>query len=95
MLLGNNKACNVVGIGNVKIRMQDDIKRTLNNVRHILKLKRNLISLGTLDMVGCTIKAENGVLKVYKGSLVVMKGVRVNGLYLLEGISIPGIVVVV
>ena len=83
MLLGNNKACNVVGIGNVKIRMQDDIERTLTNVRHIPELKRNLIFLGTLDMTSCTIKVENGVSKVYKGSLVVMKGVRVNSLYLL------------
>ena len=95
VLLRNNKACNVVGIGNVKIRMQDGIERTLTNVRHIPELKKNLISLGTLDMVGCTIKAGNGVLKVYKGSLVAMKGVRVNGLYLLQGISILGTVAVV
>ena len=75
--------------------MQDDIERTLTNVRHIPELKMNLISLGTFDMDGCTIKVENGVLKVYKGSLVVMKGVRVNGLYLLQGISILGTVAVV
>ena len=46
-------------------------------------------------MAGCAIKAENEILKVYKGSLVVMKGVRVNGLYLLQGISILSTVAVV
>lgn len=48
-------------------------------------LKRNLISLGMLDQNGYCYKGENGELKVFRGSLVVMKGVRENGLYTLQG----------
>jgi len=46
--LGDNRCCNIVGIGDVRIRMYDDIVRTLCDVRHIPELKKNLISLGTL-----------------------------------------------
>ncbi|KAH0654835.1 hypothetical protein KY285_029717 [Solanum tuberosum] len=40
---------------------------TLTNVRHIPDLKRNLISLGTLESLGFKYSAEGGVLK---GSIV-------------------------
>jgi hypothetical protein len=47
VLMGNNVACKIIGIGTIKIRMHDGIVRTLTNVRHIPDLKKNLISLGT------------------------------------------------
>jgi len=46
--LGDDRCCNIVGIGDVRIRMYDGTIRTLCDVRHIPELKRNLISLGTL-----------------------------------------------
>ncbi|KAG8472763.1 hypothetical protein CXB51_034680 [Gossypium anomalum] len=50
------------------------------------KLKRNLISLSTLDSKGYKYTAESGVLKISKGSLVVMKGQRKTvKLYVLQG----------
>ena len=58
--------------------MYDGNERLLKNVRIIPELKRNCISLGTLDQIGYAFKAENGVLKVTKGALVVMKGERKN-----------------
>ena len=53
--------------------MHGDIIRTLTDLRHVPKLKKNLISLGTLDSNGCTYKAIGGVLRISKGALVVMK----------------------
>ena len=53
--------------------MHHDIIRTLTDVRHVLELKKNLISLGTLDSKGCTYKARGGVLRISKGVVVVMK----------------------
>jgi hypothetical protein len=50
--MGNDVAWKIVGIGTIKIRMHDGIVRTLTNVRHMLDLKKNLISLGTLDSLG-------------------------------------------
>ena len=83
--MGNNKACRVVGIGTVLIKMFDGIVRILTDVRHVSELKKNLISLGTLDSIGCEFRGQDGVIKVSKSVLVVMKGIKQNGLYVLQG----------
>ncbi|KAK2988245.1 hypothetical protein RJ640_000006 [Escallonia rubra] len=41
VLMGNDVACKVVGIGSIQIRMHDDIVRTLTNVRHVPELRKN------------------------------------------------------
>ncbi|GKB55330.1 hypothetical protein Tco_0906083 [Tanacetum coccineum] len=52
----------------------------------LLELKRNLISLGTLEKEGLTMKMQSGKIKIIKGSLVVLSGTRrVNCLYTLDG----------
>ena len=58
-LLGNNKACKVIGIGSIRIRMFDLFERVLQEVSYVPQLKRNLISLVMLDQSGCTFKVEN------------------------------------
>ena len=63
--------------------------RTLKHVRHVLGLKKNLISLGMLDNSGYTFKSDHGGLKVMKNSSIVMKRVKNSGLYMLEGSSVP------
>jgi len=83
VLIGNNMSCKVVGIGSIRIKMHDGVVRTLTNVRHIPDLKKNLISLGTLDSQGYKYYAEGGVLRVFKGSLIVIKEKSVNEIYLL------------
>ncbi|KAK0579981.1 hypothetical protein LWI29_034466 [Acer saccharum] len=85
VLMGNNQQCNVEGIGSVAIRMYDGMVRVFRDVRYVPNLKRNLISLGTLDEGGYTYKAEKSVLKASKGSLVILKGDKKNGLYVLRG----------
>lgn len=85
VLVGNNMACNVIGIGTVKLKMQDGSVKLLLDVRHVPELKRNLLSLGILDQSGCSFKGEGGTLKVFKGSLQIMKGTRQNDLYKLQG----------
>lgn len=64
--------------------------RELSNVRHVLELKRNLISLSMLDKAGCCIRVESSLLKVIKGYIVLMKCDMSNGLYILQGIVISG-----
>ena len=85
MLLGNNKSCEIQGIGTVRIKMFDGIERVLQQVRYIPGLKRNLVSLGTLDARGYTYKASGGAIRVMRGCLVRMKGCLENGLYVLQG----------
>ena len=47
--MGSNTSCKVVGIGTIQIKSHDGTVRTLSNVMHIPNLKKNLISLDTLD----------------------------------------------
>lgn len=63
--------------------MYDGMEWILNNVRYIPELKRNLISLGTLDSNGYSYKVIGGVLKVSRGYLCVLKAVKENGLHIL------------
>ncbi|CAL1383830.1 unnamed protein product [Linum trigynum] len=63
----------------------DGSVRTLNNVRHIPEMTKNLISLSLLDDKGFSFKGEGGVLSVYKGSKMILKGVKVGALYGLQG----------
>ena len=47
VMLGNNKCCEIKGVGTVRIKFHDGIERVLSQVRYIPSLRRNLISLGT------------------------------------------------
>ena len=85
----------MVGVGIVRIKMFDEIVRMLADVKHVPDLKRNLISLSTLDSKGSKYTSEGGALKVSKGALVVMKGQkRTANLYILYGTTITGDAVV-
>ena len=57
-------------------------------------LKKNLILLGTFDANGCKFKAECGVMKIMRGSLLLMKGLKIGTWYQLQGITVTGSVAV-
>ncbi|GKB75211.1 copia LTR rider [Tanacetum coccineum] len=85
VFLGDNRACAIMGIGKVRVQMKDGSSFVLENVRYIPELKRNLISLGTLDREGYTVKLQNGRVKVIKGSLMVLSGtMKGNCVYSLD-----------
>ncbi|KAM3319479.1 putative protein isoform X1 [Capsicum chacoense] len=52
VLMRNNTPCKIVGIGTIIIKMFDGVVRTLGDVQYVPDLKRNLISLSTLDSNG-------------------------------------------
>ena len=80
VLMGNKVVCKNVGIGTIKVKMFNGVVRTLKDVRHVLDLKKKtLISLGTLSSNGFRYKYENGIIKVSKGAMVMMKGQKVDG----------------
>ncbi|KAL8153408.1 hypothetical protein V2J09_011168 [Rumex salicifolius] len=85
VLLGNNASCKVLGIGTVKLRTHDGSEKLLFDVRHIPELRRNLISLGALEAKGFRYSGEDGVLKILKGSIVILKAQRRRGLYVCAG----------
>ncbi|KAG8472988.1 hypothetical protein CXB51_034943 [Gossypium anomalum] len=91
ILMRNNASCKIASVGTIKVKMFDGAIRTLSDVRHVLELKRNLISLSILDSKGYKYTVESGVLKVFKGSLVVMKGQKKTAkLYVLQGSTVTG-----
>ncbi|GJS36413.1 zinc finger, CCHC-type containing protein [Tanacetum coccineum] len=78
--------CRVRGTGKVQVQMRDGSSFVLDNVRYVPELRRNLISLGTLEKEGFTVKMQSGKIKVIKGSLVVLSGTRrANCVYTLDG----------
>ncbi|KAK8600443.1 hypothetical protein V6N12_050297 [Hibiscus sabdariffa] len=89
--VGDNKCCNIVGIGEVRIKMYDGTVRTLCDVRHIPYLKKNLISLGTLHKNGFIRKADDDreTIRIVKGALTVMKGkITAGNIYRLLGSTV-------
>ncbi|GKB15700.1 zinc finger, CCHC-type containing protein [Tanacetum coccineum] len=76
ILLGDGRECRVRGTCKVQVQMRDGSSFVLDNVRYVLELRRNLISLGTLEKEGFTMKMQSGKIKVIKGSLVVLSGTR-------------------
>lgn len=85
LLLGNDKACRVAGIGSIRLLLASGQKNIINGVRYV---KRNHISIGVLDKQGYTINANDGVMKVSRGSMTMLNGKRRNGIYILDGKSV-------
>ena len=68
LLIGNDVRCKAIGSGIIKIKMFDVVVRTLSDITQIHDLKKNLISLVTLDSLGYHFSRKNGVMKVYNGA---------------------------
>ncbi|KAL0561700.1 hypothetical protein IC582_002140 [Cucumis melo] len=82
----NDHALKIVGIGTIKLKLHDNTVCTIQQVRHVEDLKKNLLSLGQLDDLDCKVVVEKRLTKLIKGALVLMKGRKVDAnLYMLEG----------
>ena len=56
--------------------MFDWMVRELKEVRYVPQLKRNLISVGALEVLSLEVSIRDDFLKMTRGSMVVLKGVR-------------------
>jgi hypothetical protein len=89
--IGDDTSCDIVGVGSVQIKAHNGMTRTLQNVRYILGMNKNLISLSTLDAKGFKYSGSGRVLKVSKGSLVFLVGdMNSAKLYVLRGSILHG-----
>ena len=72
--------------------MFDGMFRTLTDVRYIPRMKRNLISLSVFDNKGYNFSGGGGILKITKGSRIVIRAdlKKTNGLYYVRGTTITG-----
>ncbi|XP_062104333.1 uncharacterized mitochondrial protein AtMg00300-like [Humulus lupulus] len=64
--------------------MFDGVIRILKNFKYVSNLSRNLVSLSVLDDADYTVKIERGFMKICRGSIVVLKGIK-DSLYYLIG----------
>ena len=83
------------GIGTIRIKMFDSVIRDLTEVRYVSQMKKSIISVGAVESKGLKGTLENGILKVTKGTMVVMKGIRNMNLYYLKSSTVTGILTIV
>ncbi|KAK9740681.1 hypothetical protein RND81_03G053700 [Saponaria officinalis] len=91
--MANGDVCKAVGIGSIKIRTHDGKLCTLNEVRHVPLITKKLISLSKLDSKDFGFQSEGGVLNVYKGSNVILRGIKHGTLYCLQRSTMSGSIV--
>ena len=60
MFMGDDHALEIASIGNIKINMYDGTFCTIQKVRHVVGLKKNLLSLGQLNDLRCKTYMEIG-----------------------------------
>jgi len=83
------------GIGTIRIKMFDDVLKKLSKVRYVSQMKKSIISVGAVESKGLKGTLENGNLKVTKGSMVVMKGIKNRNLYYLKSSTVTGVLAIV
>ena len=62
----------------------------MTDARYVPQMKKNIISVGAVESKGLKVTLENKILKVTKGSIVVMKSVRDRDLYYLKVSTVTG-----
>ena len=72
--IGNKSVSQIMGIGDICIKTSTRCTLTLKDVRHILDLHLNLISVHMFDKDGYNHFISSCNLKLTKGSLVVARG---------------------
>ncbi|KAH9742745.1 hypothetical protein KPL70_003057 [Citrus sinensis] len=66
--------------------MFDGTISTIGEVRHVNDLKKNLLSLGQMDSHGYKTHVDNGIMKIVKGELILMKAEKIGAnLFMLKG----------
>ena len=71
--MGDDHALKIVGIGTIKIKIFDGTVCTIEDAKG---LKKNILYLGQIDSYWCKTHVENGIIKIARGALVLMKGGR-------------------
>ena len=76
--MGDNHTLEIASIGTIKIKIFDGTVRTIEEVRHVNDLKKNLLSLGQIDSHRCKTHVENKIMKIARCALVLMKAEKIG-----------------
>ena len=79
--LADGEPLDIVGMGDVRLKMPNGSVWKIHKVRHVPRLLRNLISVGQLDDEGHHVTFNCGGWKVTKGAMVVARGTKTGTLY--------------
>ena len=74
--MGSGDVSYITGMSSIQLRNHDGSIRVLIDVRYVLKLKKNLISLGVLESNDLIVIIRDGVLNVISNTHLVMQGTR-------------------
>ena len=74
----DDHALEIVDIGTTKIKIFYGTVCTIEEVRHIKDLNKSLLYLGQINSLGCKTHVENGIMKIVKGALVLMKAKKIS-----------------
>ena len=72
--LGDDELCDIVRKDDVTVILSNGSTLKLRNVRHVPKLKRNLISIRQLMDGGMKTTFDGDVCKITKGAMVIAHG---------------------
>ena len=84
-VLLDDRAVTVQGIGSILIKAKGGTVKKLTNVRYVPNLKRNLISVSSLDVQGFKQEGGDGKTCFYKNGRLALQGTLCGSLYLLDG----------
>ena len=85
MDLRDNELCYIVGKGDVVISLSNDLILELRNIRYVMKLERNLISVDQLTYGGMKSTLDSDVCMITKGGMVMAHGKKEGTLYITSG----------
>lgn len=79
--LADGKAVEVMGKGDVSVKLTHGGSLELKNVKYIPRLKKNLISVAQLATSGYKVVFDGGSWKIVKGAMIIARGTRTGTLY--------------
>ncbi|KAJ8486187.1 hypothetical protein OPV22_018672 [Ensete ventricosum] len=82
--MGNYDTTNIIGMRDIHIKTNIGCKLVLKDVRHVIDLRLNLISVVKLDDEDFDVRFHKGQWKLSKGSLIVANGKKCHTLYRLQ-----------
>ena len=72
MYLRDGEPLDIVGVGDIRLKMSNGSMWKIHKVSHVAKLMRNLISIGQLDNEKHNVTFMGGAWKITKGAIVVV-----------------------
>ena len=85
MYLGGNEPCDIVRKDDVMVNLSNELSLKLRNIRHIPKLKKNLLFVGQLTDGGMKITFNSNVCKITKSVMVKAYDKKEGTLYMIFG----------